>query len=558
MVIAREDGAGGKRLVGYVAGTADPAEVRAALTTRLPAYMVPAAVVGIDALPLTANGKLDTRALPAPEYAAGVYRGPGNAVEEILVGIYEQMLGRDRVGVDESFFDLGGDSITAMRLIAAINTSLRADLAVRTLFEAPTIAELAPRIGVGAGRLEPLVAADRPAVIPLSFAQKRLWFLEQLQGPSAVYNLATALRLHGPLDDDALRAALADVVRRHESLRTIFLAPDGVPQQVVMPVDQAEFGWQVVDATGWPTVRLDDAIDAAARYAFDLANEIPLGAVLFRVATDEHVLVAAVHHIASDGWSITPLARDLGAAYAARCVGRPPAWSELPVQYADYTLWQHAQFGDLSDADSPIAAQVAYWERALAGLPERLQLPTDRPYPLVADQRGATMPVQWPAELQRQIAKVAREHDATSFMVVQAALTVLLSKIGATSDVAVGFPIAGRRDAALDDLVGFFVNTLPSIRHCPAPGARPVPNSQGSGARPPVRTRPPSRAGALHGRVPAARHQHGQHLLVRRPVQPGAREPHRSAHPLPGGGAGRGPEPRRPRRRNPARQVLRH
>src|SRR6201999_382806 len=190
------------------------------------------------------------------------------------------------------------------------------------------------------------------------------------------------------------------------------------------------------------------------------AAEIPLRARLFRVAEDEHVLVAVVHHIAADGWSITPLVRDLGVAYASRCAGQAPGWAPLAVQYVDYTLWQRTQLGDLDDPDSPIAAQLTYWQDTLAGLPERLQLPTDRPYPLIADQRGATVAVDWPAELQQRVRQLAREHDATTFMVIQAALAVLLSTLSANTDVAVGFPIAGRRDPALDELVGFFVNTL--------------------------------------------------------------------------------------------------
>ena len=206
--------------------------------------------------------------------------------------------------------------------------------------------------------------------------------------------------------------------------------------------------------------RLGEAVGAAVRYSFDLATEIPLRARLFRVGDDEHVSVTVVHHIAGDGWSIAPLVRDLGVAYASRCAGQAPGWAPLPVQYVDYTLWQRAQFGDLDDADSPIAAQLAYWEQALAGMPERLVLPTDRPYPPVADYRGASVAVEWPAELQQRVARVAREHNATSFMVMQAALAVLLSQLSASSDVAVGFPIAGRRDPALDELVGFFVNTL--------------------------------------------------------------------------------------------------
>ncbi|WP_156764472.1 non-ribosomal peptide synthetase, partial [Mycobacterium sp. E3247] len=417
-------------------------------------------LVTLDTLPVTLNGKLDTRALPAPEYTNSGYRAPTNPTEEILAGIYAQVLGVERVGIDQSFFDLGGDSISAMRVIAAVNTDLDKYLSVRAIFEAPTIAQLAPRVGEGAGGLAPLVAGPRPAVVPLSFAQSRLWFLDQLQGPSPVYNMAAAMRLRGRLDAQALGAALADVVARHESLRTVFAAPEGTPQQVVIPAERADFGWRFIDAADWSASRLDEAVKAAARETFDLATDIPLRASLFRVAGDDHVLVAVVHHIAADGWSLRPLAADLGIAYAARCAGEPPQWPELPIQYVDYTLWQRAQFGDLKDSDSPIAAQLAYWEEALAGMPERLQLPTDRPYPQVADQRGATVAIDWPADLQQQVTAVAREHNATSFMVVQAALAVLLSKVGASSDVAVGFPIAGRRDPALDDLVGFFVNTL--------------------------------------------------------------------------------------------------
>ena len=461
VVIAREDRPGDKRLVGYVTGSAEPAAARAALAERLPAYMVPAAVVALAALPLTVGGKLDQRALPAPEYQdIGRYRAPTTLTEEILAGIYARVLGVERVGVDDSFFDLGGDSLSAMRLIAGVNNALDAGLSVRVVFEAPTVAQLAPRIGAAGGRLEPLRVVERPAVVPLSFAQHRLWFIDQLQGPSPVYNLAVALRLRGRLDVDALGAALADVVGRHESLRTLFAAPDGIPQQLVVPAERADFGWAVVDATAWPSGRLQEAVDETARHTFDLAAEIPLRARVFRVADEEHVLVAVVHHIAADGLSIPPLVRDMAVAYAGRCVGQAPDWAPLPVQYVDYTLWQRAQFGDLTDHDSPIAAQLAYWEEALAGMPERLGLPTDRPYPPVADQRGASLLVDWPAELQRQVVRVAREHNSTSFMVMQAALAVLLAKLSASSDVAVGFPIGGRRDPALDELVGFFVNTL--------------------------------------------------------------------------------------------------
>ena len=464
VVIAREDRPGDKRLVGYVTGTAEPAKLRTALAERLPAYMVPAAVVAVDAFPLTVNGKLDNRALPVPDYQdAAQYRAPATLTEEILAGIFAQVLGVEPprlVGVDDSFFDLGGDSLSAMRLVAAVNASMDAGLSVRAVFEAPTVAQLAPRLGAAEGQLEPLVKVVRPAEIPLSFAQSRLWFIDQLQGPSPVYNLAVALRLRGPLDADALGAALSDVVGRHESLRTLFTAPDGIPQQVVIKAGQADFGWEVVDATEWPESRVAQAVEDSALRCFDLAAEIPLRSKLFRVGENDHVWVAVVHHIAADGWSITPLVSDVGVAYASRCMDKAPDWVALPVQYVDYTLWQREQFGDLTDSHSRIAEQLDYWQQALAGMPVRLALPTDRPYPLVADQRGATAAVDWPVEVQQQIAGVAREHNVTSFMVMQAALAVLLSKLGASSDVAVGFPIAGRRDPALDELVGFFVNTL--------------------------------------------------------------------------------------------------
>ena len=464
VVIAREDHPGDKRLVGYVTGTGtglDPAAVRAAVAERLPEYMVPAAIMVIDALPLTVNGKLDRRALPAPEFAdTDSYRAPATAVEEILAGIYATVLGVERVGVDYSFFDLGGDSLSAMRLIAAVNTGMKASLSVRTLFAAPSVAQLALQISRDDNRLEPLVRMERPPVIPLSFSQNRLWFLDQLQGPSPTYNMAVGLRLNGPLNTEALGAALADVVGRHETLRTIFASPEGVPQQVVVPAAQADFGWDVIDAVGWSQAELDEAVSKVALRSFDLAAEIPLQARLFRVTDDDHVVVAVAHHIAADGLSMGPMVNDLGVAYVCRGAGLDPVWPELPVQYIDYTLWQRAQFGDLDDGNSLIAAQLAYWQDALAGMPERLQLPTDRPYPPVADQRGATVSWQWPIELQERIAAVAREHNATNFMLVQAALSLLLGKMSSSSDVAVGFPIGGRNDPALDSLVGFFVNTL--------------------------------------------------------------------------------------------------
>ncbi|WP_406816722.1 amino acid adenylation domain-containing protein [Mycobacterium sp. M23085] len=459
-VVVREDNPGDRRLVGYITGAADPAVARAELAKQLPAYLVPAAVVAIDALPLTVNGKLDSRALPAPEYRDTHYRAPGNPIEEVLANTYADILGLQRVGVDDSFFDLGGDSLTAMRLIAAVNKALNTRLSVRTLFDAPAITQLAPRVRADGGGLQPLVARERPAVIPLSFGQSRLWFLDQFHGASPVYNMAVALQLDGRLDAKAFSEAIADVVGRHESLRTVFPHSDGVPYQEIVAPERADFGWEVVDASAWSSARLDEAVGAAARHTFQLDTHIPLFAKLFRVTDYQHVLVATVHHIAADGWSVSPLVRDLEAAYTSRCAGRAPGWAALPVQYADYTLWQRAQFGDLEDSGSPIGVELAYWQEALAGMPERLQLPTDRPYPSVADYRGASVALEWPAELQQRVRALARQHNATSFMVIQAALAVLLSKITATNDIPMGYAVAGRNDTALDQLVGFFVNTL--------------------------------------------------------------------------------------------------
>ena len=285
-VIAREDRPGDKRLIGYITetltGTADPAALRTTLAQRLPGYMVPAAIVVLDTLPITVNGKLDTRALPAPEYLdIDHYRAPTNAIEEILATIYAQILGLDHVGIDDSFFDLGGDSLSAMRLMAAINADLNADVSVRTLFDAPTVGQLAPRLAEGASRRKPLVASERPAMIPLSFAQNRLWFVNRFEGGVATYNMPTAFRISGELDVEALVAALDDVVARHESLRTVFPDIDGVPFQQVLPARTGNVA--VRGRTGGVVARAGcrRRVDGAGRYRFDLSAQIPIRAQIY-------------------------------------------------------------------------------------------------------------------------------------------------------------------------------------------------------------------------------------------------------------------------------------
>jgi amino acid adenylation domain-containing protein len=462
VVVVREDRPGDRRLVAYVVATADHIvqtdAVRAFMWERLPDYMVPAAVVVLDTLPLTPNGKLDRRALPAPRFkSAGAGRAPRTPHEQLLAELFAEVLGMAAVGVDDDFFTLGGHSLLATRLVSRVRTTLGVELALRTLFDIPTVAGVAARLG-DAGPVRPaLTRYPRPDPTPLSFAQRRLWFLYQLEGPSATYNIPLVLRLHGNLDQDALRAALGDLVARHESLRTVFPQIVGVPCQQVLDAQVVHPALPVTYATG---TNLSELLVTAARRGFDLGVEAPVRAELFALAPSEHVLLVVVHHIAGDGWSMGPLARDLAVAYESRCQGEVPRWAPLPVQYADYTLWQHQLLGEHTNPDSLFATQLDYWTQALAELPEQLELPTDRPRPAVASYRGGQVAVRLDARLHQGLARLARRGGASVFMVVQAVLAALLSKLGAGHDIPIGSPIAGRTDQALDQLVGFFVNTV--------------------------------------------------------------------------------------------------
>ncbi|HEU5155526.1 MAG TPA: amino acid adenylation domain-containing protein [Streptosporangiaceae bacterium] len=493
VVIAREDRPGYKRLVAYVVPAddgwpLDPAELRAFLAKTLPVYMLPAAFVMLDELPISPNGKLDRRGLPAPEHAraaartraadiggAGDASGPAyvpprTATEEALAAIWAEVLGVERVGVDDNFFLLGGDSIQGVRALSRIRATLGVPLSARAVFDAPTVARLAAAVeatGAATGAITgaitgaPGAEPDGPAAIspagpatgervfPLSAAQQRLWFLDDLTSGGTEYNTGVGLRLRGPLDRVALRSALDALVRRHGSLRTTFDTVDGRGVQIVAPHGELPLRTAAADPA-----ELDAVLIEELRAPFDLRRGPLTRAVLVRIAEHDHVLLLCQHHIVTDGWSVRLLVEELAHLYESAHSGVPAKPADPPIEYADYARWQRDRLaGPALDED------VAYWRRTLSGL-QVLELPTDRPRPPVLTTAGAVHRHRLPAELVRKLTRMGRAREATLFMTLASAVQILLARLSGQQDVAVGTVTSGRDRAELEDVVGCFINVV--------------------------------------------------------------------------------------------------
>ncbi|MFJ7149032.1 amino acid adenylation domain-containing protein [Streptomyces sp. NPDC100445] len=465
-VVVRRADSGVQQLVAYTvpagAEAPAPAELRAHAAAHLPDHMVPAACVSVDALPLTANGKLDTDALPAPDFTtAAAGTRPHTPQEALLCRLFEDVLRlpRDTVGADANFFDLGGDSLLATRLLARLRHDNGAEVPITALFDGPTPAALARRLPAGPvtapARPAP-GAVDRPERVPLSYAQERMWFLNRLDDSAATYNIPLVVPLGSAVDAETLRAALGDLTDRHESLRTVFAERDGVPHQKILPPGELRPRLRTVDC---PADEIAAHVTAASRHRFDLTAESPLAAWLFG-SGEKRTLLLVLHHSAADGWSLRPLAEDLTTAYAARRAGRAPALDPLPAQYADHAVRQRALLAPRPDGPGRLERLTAHWREALAGLPEECTVPGDRPRPTAPRGAGAQVTRTVDAALHRDLLALAERERTSLFMVLHAAVSALLTRCGAGEDIVLGTPVAGRAEPDLDDLIGLFTNTL--------------------------------------------------------------------------------------------------
>ena len=468
-VAVKHNDSGLEQLVGYiVAGEPgemlDAAAVRTSASARLPGYMVPDVVMILDRLPLTVNGKLDRRALPDPVVELDdVIVEPETDLERALLEIVSDVLGTPDMGVATSIFDVGGNSLAAAQIAARCAEEQGLTVTVRDIFEAPTVRELAARVGDRdhENRIA-LTARTRPEHIPLSFAQRRIWFLNQLDPSSTVYNLPLVLRFRGDLDPRALDAAMRDVIARHETLRTRFVVVDGVPAQQILGVDEIRPRLDIAPPVRLRGVtdRLDAEIASVASAPFDLAEQPPLRATLIEVDNLDFVFVLVVHHVIGDGGSLGPLARDMLTAYAAHRENRSAALVPLQVQYADYTLWHRDVLGEPTDPGSPAGRQLAFWTGTLRGAPDAISLPIDGSRPAVQSHMASAVPFALDPDLVAAIDATAKAHNVSLFMILHAATVVLLHRLTGERDLVVGTPFAGRGERGLDDLVGMFVNTI--------------------------------------------------------------------------------------------------
>ncbi|HET7462356.1 MAG TPA: amino acid adenylation domain-containing protein, partial [Longimicrobium sp.] len=461
VVLVREDAPGEKRLVAYWVGeAAEPEALRGHLGEALPAYMVPAAYLRLDALPLTPNGKLDRKALPAPggtAFARRAYQAPVGETEEMLAQIWSEVMGVERVGRRDDFFELGGHSLLAVQVISRVRRVLEVKADLGDLFTRPVLGDFARELETAArAQLPPIEPADRGGRLPLSFAQQRLWFLEQLGDLGSTYHIHRPLRLRGELDRAALGRALDGVVARHEALRTVFAQVDGAPDQRIAPAD-AGFLLREHDLAGRADARaeLGRIMAEEAHAPFSLERGPLIRGRLVRLAADDHVLLVTMHHIVSDGWSMGVLFGELSALYAAFRRGEPDPLPPLPVQYADYAAWQRRWVeGEV------LQQQAEYWTRTLAGAPELLELPTDHPRPAQMDHAGAQLAVEVDEGLVAGLKALSRRHGTTLYMTLLAGWAAVLGRLSGHDDVVVGTPMAGRGRPEVEGLIGFFVNTL--------------------------------------------------------------------------------------------------
>ncbi|MFD1334936.1 amino acid adenylation domain-containing protein [Oceanobacillus iheyensis] len=453
-VIVREDTPGNQQLVAYLVGADEI--IKEELITHakhtLPEYMIPDSIVYLDEFPLTLNGKLDKKKLPQPEYYHVEVEQQLNEDEQALHDIFSKLLHLPVISIEDSFFDLGGHSLLASHLIAQIRDKWNKEISFSTVFNYPTIKELAVLIKEVSETSTEIVAVEDRASALLSYEQHRLWFIDQMEGPSATYNIPFEIDLNGKLNKHALQVALDYVVKRHESLRTVFSMNGETPVQHILPADQSSIRLEIVESN---PEELASVVEEAKQFHFDITKEPPVKAVLFKVAEDKHVLLLLFHHIIADGWSLIPLTKDLSKAYKNSLEHTDITDEPLAIQYQDYVAWQQEQMGKSSAEE-----ELDYWKQQLIELPAETPLPYDVQRPKTRQNEGKHYPFIIDQQLQSAITNYAKENNVTTFMVLQASLTSVLSRLGSGVDIPIGTPIVGRNNQQLDDLIGFFVNTL--------------------------------------------------------------------------------------------------